>query len=400
MAIEDSFSRVQYTAILGQTQFDGPSNAKIFEITDVKVYLTPLGQSPNESVDILSLDIDYTVVFDNVSFYITLIVPAAAGDTVTVERSIPYNRKDDYQTEGTFTGNRMDLNLDRITGQIEQIRSDLYLTGLLYDTTTEGLTEGFLRFPKLGPLQLLRANASGSGLEAVTFDENPDWSTLRSELENDQEFTDGARIVGYFNTVLSGSTTVHDALDYILDKDHNGPPFSSALDIIKDSTDDTKLLKFDVSNIATGTTRTISMPDNNVSLANSTETSSGLIEIATQSEVDDGTDNTKAVTPLKLKNYIEDNYIMVTALANTTKTGVIISSINLSVSKTGEGIYEYSFIEPLDNINYVVICNNNDSFIPTIIVLNKTTSGFKVETYASGTGYITDHSHKVRVYSK
>ena len=333
MTIQDSFSRIQYIANLGQTTFDGPANSKIFEDTDVNVYLTPFGSQQNDSVDLLYLNIDYTVTFDSDSFYIDLIVPAAAGDIVTVVRAIPYSRIDDYLTGGTFTGPSMDLNLDRLTAQVEQLRSTFAFRTPLY-SISEVIPPGYLVFPKLGPLQLLRANQTGSGLEAVTFEENPDWSTLRSELVNSQEFTDGSRIVGYFNTVLGGSSTVHDALNYIINSDDERPPFSSALDIIKDSVDDTKLLKFNISSIGTGITRTISIPNSDVSLGNSTESTNGLISLATQIETDAGTDDATAVTPLKLKTFI-DNYIgniMLYAMATTTDAGLISSGYGLTVS--------------------------------------------------------------------
>lgn len=42
-------------------------------------------------------------------------------------------------------------------------------------------------------------------------------------------------------------------------------------------------------------------------LPNATESAKGIAEIATQPEVDAGTDDTRIVTPLKLKNYVADN---------------------------------------------------------------------------------------------
>ena len=66
--------------------------------------------------------------------------------------------------------------------------------------------------------------------------------------------------------------------------------------LVVGGTDATKKLRIGVDGISTATTRVLTMPDNDVSLASATTTTVGLIELAIQSEVDAGTDSSRAIT--------------------------------------------------------------------------------------------------------
>jgi hypothetical protein len=66
--------------------------------------------------------------------------------------------------------------------------------------------------------------------------------------------------------------------------------------------DRTKQLFVSVTGISTGTTRTLTMPDENVTLAASTTLARGTIQLATTAEVLTGTDTVKAVTAAALQS--------------------------------------------------------------------------------------------------
>ena len=81
--------------------------------------------------------------------------------------------------------------------------------------------------------------------------------------------------------------------------------FSTSKFVIYDDADNTKKVLFDLTNISTGVTRTIIMPDNNADLtllAQATESARGTAEILTQAEADTGADDLRILTALKAKN--------------------------------------------------------------------------------------------------
>lgn len=102
--------------------------------------------------------------------------------------------------------------------------------------------------------------------------------------------TGGELVAGTPVTVLVTATTP--VFEII-----NATQFPDTRALVVGGTDATKKLRFEVDGIATGTTRVITMPDKDVTLADATTTAGGLIELAIQSEVDAGTDSTRAITP-------------------------------------------------------------------------------------------------------
>ena len=106
-------------------------------------------------------------------------------------------------------------------------------------------------------------------------------------------------------TLVNDSTTLDaglSALSYGLLSATNPstPLLSDAYPIVSGSADATKKIRLEADGITTATTRVITMPDKDVSLADATDTAGGLIELATQAEVNTGTDATRAVTPSTL----------------------------------------------------------------------------------------------------
>ena len=85
MTISDNGNRDPYTATAGQTIF--PYTFKIFAASDLKVYLTPVGQTPDPDADKLTLTTNYTV--SNVGVdgggNLTLVTPASSGDYIVIE---------------------------------------------------------------------------------------------------------------------------------------------------------------------------------------------------------------------------------------------------------------------------------------------------------------------------
>lgn len=101
-------------------------------------------------------------------------------------------------------------------------------------------------------------------------------------------------------------------------------PFPDTTAIVKGSADASKLLRFEVDGLTASTTRVITMPDKDVTLADATDLAGGLIELATLAEVQAGTDATRAVTASTLQN---GKIIQGTAQASTSGVAIDYTGI-------------------------------------------------------------------------
>jgi hypothetical protein len=212
--IQDKGARTQYTALAAQTNFAYPF--EIFTDADLKVWLTPLGQTPDPVLDLLVLTTDYGVTGAGVEGGgdVILNTPATAGDIITIIRDIPIERLFDYTVGGDFTGDSINQQLDVLTMTQQQNESVNQTRQLTYPALEE-LETGDVTLPQLAIGQFWKKSGAGA-IAAVTLEENPDWSTLRTELANELSGSDGSRMIGYHST-KTGSTTVHDALDDVIE---------------------------------------------------------------------------------------------------------------------------------------------------------------------------------------
>jgi len=215
MTISDNGNRNQYTSGPSQTIFG--YTYKIFAAADLKVYLTPVGTTPNPSADLLTLTTEYTVsnVGSDGGGNVTLVTPATTGDTITIERDVEKDRDTDYTTAGTFTALSVNTAFEKSRAIEQQIYGLLNNRGLTYAVTTNLSTPSgsdHTTIPKLGANQIWKMNAAGTSIEAATSSEADGWSTLRTELANNGVGTDGAGLVGYNNATSASDNTVRLAL--------------------------------------------------------------------------------------------------------------------------------------------------------------------------------------------
>ena len=111
MSYNSAKARSEYIATAGQTVFPFPF--KVFEDINLQIFLTPVGQSPNDVNDEITLTIDYTVVIngDN-GGEITLNVGATAGDAITITRNLAIDRLVEYQTNGDLLAATLNMDMD------------------------------------------------------------------------------------------------------------------------------------------------------------------------------------------------------------------------------------------------------------------------------------------------
>lgn len=212
--VNDNGARVQYTATASETNFTYPF--LIFEESDLDVWRTR-----NTTVTKLVLNVDYTItgVGAENGGDVVLTTGATAGDIITIERQVPYTQLVDYSVGGDFASETVNFVNDKQTLLTQQVQMLIEDRGLTY-TTTDQLTVKDNLLPQLpantGTGIPIWTKNSGGDLTAALLVEDPDSSTLRSELASQVNGSDGAGIVGYFNIDTATGETVRDTLDALV----------------------------------------------------------------------------------------------------------------------------------------------------------------------------------------
>ena len=151
MSFNTNIGRAEYTASGGQTEF--AYVFKTYNTSDIKVYLTPTGNTPDDAADILVETTDYTVVQNgDLGGTVTLVSPATADDTVVIVRVLPINRTVDYQQGGDLLESVLDEDQNYQTYLAQQNAQDQarYLqvsnTTTNFDATLPSAAPGYLKF--------------------------------------------------------------------------------------------------------------------------------------------------------------------------------------------------------------------------------------------------------------
>lgn len=277
MSITDTTPRVQYTASASQTTFTYAF--RIDQQADIKVYQTPVANSPSDSADILVLNTDYTVTGAGTDAGGTIVLTTGAtnGDILTLVRDMPLARISQYNTGAKLSSDDLNNDLNSIILMGQQLEMKIDEMSLNYDFTFQSAQKD-RDLPLLTASQFWQKNSLNTGIIAADMEESAGWSTLRTELASETQLAPGAALIGYYDNIFGG-TTLNDELNTRL------PPTDDNIAIIKNATDTSKRIKFDASGITTATTRTITMPDADVTL--------GALVKANDAEILAGTDDVK-----------------------------------------------------------------------------------------------------------
>lgn len=154
-------SRNEYTATAGQTLFS--YTFKIFESTDLNVYVTPAGQDANDVTDIVT-GYSVTGLGDEDGGTITLVVAAGIGDLVTIVSDIPENRTTDYQNNGDFLPVTVNADFDRVVSLTKQ-EADRSGRTLAFQESLQNATQ--LDLPNPDALKFMRWKSDETGMENV-----------------------------------------------------------------------------------------------------------------------------------------------------------------------------------------------------------------------------------------
>jgi len=176
MSFNSNSDPAEYTATADQTEF--PFTFKIFVNTDVKVYQTLSGETPNDEDDILILTADYTVaITGDTGGNLTLNTGASVGDKITIVRDLPVTRDTDYQTSGDLLSDTLNDDQDYQAYLIGDLSRKVDKV-VKFPESAQGVNA---TLPDPDPLYYLRWNADGTAIEN---DLTPTWAEQVEESKD------------------------------------------------------------------------------------------------------------------------------------------------------------------------------------------------------------------------
>lgn len=199
---------VQYVTSSSQTQYTFAFYAPLQ--TDIQVYYQASNATPIPSQDILMLNVDYTVTYNAdpiTGGIITLLFTPTSGFFLTINRQVAASLDTNFSLAQNFNGANLDAALDRLLLLCQQNQNYALERNLSYIINT--YLPNAVPFTQLPPLaQNQFWVGSGAGVVAGTIAQIPSASVLQAMLANSSPGTDGARIVGYYDTYNGVPTNV------------------------------------------------------------------------------------------------------------------------------------------------------------------------------------------------
>jgi len=159
MTISIAPARNEYTANAAQTIFN--YTFKIFESTDLNVYITPSGQDADDSTDLTTA---YTVTGLGEEDGGTIILSAGTSlnDLVTIVSDVPSSRTTDYQNNGDFRPDTVNADFDRVVSIAKKIEDTANRTVLLQQSQQDPKP---LTLPAPTASKFIRWKADETGFE-------------------------------------------------------------------------------------------------------------------------------------------------------------------------------------------------------------------------------------------
>lgn len=205
MTITIQPARNEYTANASQTVFN--YTFKIFENTDLNVYITPVGQAADDSTD---LTVAYTVtgLGDEDGGTIILTIGTGLNELVTIVSNIPSERTIDYQNNGDFRPETVNNDFDRVVSIAKKIE-DNSTRSVLLEQSQQGSKPLSLPRPVAG--LFLRWKGDLTGLENIDITEDIP-VTIKFPIR-DLVADYGAKGDAVYQYELDGSVTVTSGTD-------------------------------------------------------------------------------------------------------------------------------------------------------------------------------------------
>lgn len=189
---------------------------------------------PESDIKIWSVDYTYTANLDPITGGIITFLPGKIppnGYIVTIVRDVQASLDVEFSQAQTFSGFTLDAALDKLLLISQQNKSYALQRNLSYIVNTylpDETISANVQVPRLLDGQVWFG--SSNGVIAATLEQPADVSTLRSELANEDPVTNGAHLVGYYDSINSNPTTVEDQLTYLTGFVLSGLPSGAMID--------------------------------------------------------------------------------------------------------------------------------------------------------------------------
>jgi microcystin-dependent protein len=213
-ALPNQLAWDQYSA--GGSSPDFTYSFLIPDDQSIGVYETPIGLPPDPNVDLLVLNVDYTVSGAGTitGGVVTLTVTPAAGNTITLVRAVPYSIETQFAETQNFDGQNLDDVFERIELQIQQLNTVIQTNCLKYainQLVTPGTPPPQTVLPAITPIDNQIWKSQNGEIIATVLDcEGDGCSTLRTDLAQNSSFISaGANLVGYYDETTNTPTTVN-----------------------------------------------------------------------------------------------------------------------------------------------------------------------------------------------
>jgi microcystin-dependent protein len=203
---------------------------------DLDVFTQAANAPPVPATDINEWNVAYTYTPNLdpttggiITFQIGFIPPA--GYIVTIVRDVSASLDAEFSNAQNFSGITLDAALDKLLLIAQQNKSYTLERNLSYIVNTylpESTISANVQIPVLGPGQVWFGSADG--VIAATLEQSSDTSTLRSELANNSPVTNGAALVGYYDTVNLNPTNVAAQLTLLTNAAEAAVPTGTILD--------------------------------------------------------------------------------------------------------------------------------------------------------------------------
>jgi len=266
--------RTQYAGNGSTTAF--PTVFTFDTSADLVVVLTDTGGTDTT----LTLTTHYTVTGGSSSTgTVTMVTAPASGEYLTIYRRTSRKQESDYQDNNIFPAEVNELALDKLTRIVQELDYDLSRATL--GSVTSGVTG--ITLPSPVALNLLRWNAGATNLENTTVADIGSYA-----------FPAGTGILVQSATSTALARTLTGTTDQITVTNGTGVSgnptiaFASTVDLtgstvklkdstltIEDNSDSTKKVAFECSGITTATTRTLTVPNANGTIALTSDITAG-----------------------------------------------------------------------------------------------------------------------------
>lgn len=188
---------------------------------DVFTQLVTAQAIPENDIKEWNVDYNYTPNLDPITGGIITFLPGKIPPNnfiITIVRDVSASLDVEFAQAATFSGFTLDAALDKLLLIAQQNKSYTLGRNLSYIINSylpESTISANVQIPVLSNGYIWKGSADG--VIATFLEENPNVSTLRSDLANEAPITNGAALVGFYDETNLNPTNVADQLNLLTD---------------------------------------------------------------------------------------------------------------------------------------------------------------------------------------